>query len=234
MRQTWHIFKREFKGYFVSPVAYIVIAVFLLVTGWFFFSPFFLQGQATLRSFFGLLPYALSFVVPAVTMKLFAEELHSGSYELLMTLPVNLGQVLAAKLAAASAFVAAMLAPTLVYAASVSLVGDLDWGAVAGGYAGALLLGMAFSSVGLFASALTKSQIVAFIIAAAVCFVLTMLDAMLFFVPDAVMGVAGYLSAGAHFENIAKGVVDSRDILYFLSVAFVALYGAYLVLSEKQ
>ena len=234
MTEVWHIFRREFKAYFVSPVAYIVITVFLLVTGWFFFPPFFLQGQATLRAFFGMLPYVLSFVVPAVTMKLFAEELHSGSYELLMTLPVNLGQVLAAKLAAASAFVAIMLAPTVIYAVSVSLVGDLDWGAAAGGYIGALLLGAAYAAVGLFASALTKSQIVAFIIAAAVCFVLTLLDAMLFFLPDSVMGVAGYLSAGAHFDNIAKGVVDSRDILYFLSVAFVSLYGAYLVLCEKQ
>ncbi|MFZ5564890.1 MAG: ABC transporter permease [Thermodesulfobacteriota bacterium] len=234
MRQIWHIFRREFAAYFVSPVAYIVITAFLLVTGWFFFSPFFLQGQATLRPFFGMLPYVLSFVVPAVTMKLFAEELHTGSYELLMTLPVNLAQVLAAKLAAASAFVAVMLTPTLAYAVSVDLVGDLDWGAAAGGYIGALLLGVAFSAVGLFASALTRSQIVAFIVAAAVCFVLTLLDAMLFFVPDALMAVAAHLSTGAHFDNIAKGVADSRDILYFLSVAFVALYGAYLVLSEKQ
>ncbi|OQX64255.1 MAG: ABC transporter [Desulfococcus sp. 4484_241] len=234
MRQVWSIFTREFRSYFVSPVAYIVIVVFLLVTGWLFFSPFFLQGQASMRAFFKLLPFVFSFVVPAVTMKLFAEELNTGSYELLLTLPVDLRQVLLGKLAAGAAFVLVMLLPTIVYAVSVSFVGDLDWGPVAGGYIGALLLGTAFSAIGLLASALTRSQIVAFIVASAICFGLTILDAMLFFLPGFMLDVAHYIAAETHFGNFSKGVIDTRDILYFASVAFLALYGAYLVLAEKR
>ncbi|MFW6237001.1 MAG: ABC transporter permease subunit [Desulfosudaceae bacterium] len=215
-------------------MAYIVIAIFLVVTGWFFFSTYFLRDQATLRYFFEMLPFVFSFVVPAVTMKLFAEELNTGSYELLMTMPVTFRQVLVAKLAAATAFVAVMLVPTLPYAVSVAVTGDLDWGPVAGGYLGAVLLGLVFSAIGIFASALTRNQIIAFIVAAAICFGLTILDLMLFFLPVPLLDVLQYLAAGAHFENISKGVVDSRDLLYFLSLAFVALYGAYLALTEKQ
>ncbi len=234
MRQTWTMFVKEFKTYFISPIAYIVIAIFLVVTGWFFFSTYFLRDQATLRYFFEMLPFVFSFVVPAVTMKLFAEELNTGSYELLMTMPVTFRQVLVAKLAAATAFVAVMLVPTLPYAVSVAVTGDLDWGPVAGGYLGAVLLGLVFSAIGIFASALTRNQIIAFIVAAAICFGLTILDLMLFFLPVPLLDVLQYLAAGAHFENISKGVVDSRDLLYFLSLAFVALYGAYLALTEKQ
>ncbi len=234
MSQTGTLFSKEFRTYFVSPIAYIVISIFLVVTGWFFFSTFFLRGQASLRYFFELLPFVFSFVVPAITMRLFSEELNTGSYELLMTMPVSFRQVLIAKLLAATAFVAVMLAPTLLYAVSVSLVGELDWGPVAGGYIGALFLGMVFAAIGLFASALTRNQIIAFIIAAAICFGLTILDQMLFFLPASLLDFFQYLAAGSHFENISKGVVDSRDILYFLSLTFVALYGAYLVLSEKQ
>jgi ABC-2 type transport system permease protein len=234
MQQTWHIFQKEFKTYFVSPIAYIVMAIFLIVTGWFFFSPFFLRDQASLRSFFVMLPFVFSFVVPAITMKLFAEELNTGSYELLMTLPVNFRQVLAGKLAAAVGFIAMLLLPTIFYAISVAYAGDLDWGTVFGGYMGALLLGLTFAAIGLWASALTRNQIIAFIIAAAICFGLTILDAMLFFLPASMLTVLQYLAAGAHFENIAKGVVDSRDILYFLSLTFISLYGAHLALSEKQ
>lgn len=234
MRPTGTMFLKEFKSYFISPIAYIVIAIFLIVTGWFFFSTYFLRGQVTLRYFFELLPFVFSFVVPAITMKLFSEELNTGSYELLLTMPVTFRQVLAAKLLAATAFIAVMLAPTLLYAVSVSFTGDLDWGPVAGGYLGALFLGLVFSAIGLFASALTRNQIIAFIVAAAICFGLTVLDLILFFLPAPLLGVFQYLAVGAHFDNISKGVVDSRDLLYFLSLAFVAVYGAYLALSEKQ
>ncbi|MDY6904345.1 MAG: ABC transporter permease subunit [Thermodesulfobacteriota bacterium] len=234
MQQIRHMFKKELKAYFISPIAYIVIAIFLIVAGWFFFSPFFIRGQATMRYFFELLPFIFSFVVPAVTMKLFAEELNTGSYELLMTLPVNFRQVLIAKLLAGTVFTALMLLPTVAYPVCIAFVGDLDWGPVIGGYLGALFLGFVFSSIGLFASALTKNQIIAFIIAAAICFALTILEALLFFLPLSIVDFLAYLSVTVHFDNISKGVVDSRDIVYFLSVSFVSLYGAYLVLSEKQ
>ena len=234
MSPTRSMFNREFKAYFVSPIAYIVIVIFLLVAGWFFFSTYFLRGQVSLKNFFILLPFMFSFIVPAVTMRLFSEEYNTGSYEMLLTLPVTIKQILIAKLAAASAFITVMLVPTGVYAVSVALTGDLEWGPVIGGYMGAVLLGIAFSAIGLFVSSLTRNQIIAFILAAAICFGLTMLDYALFFLPEPILGVLQYLAVGTHFENIAKGVVDSRDLLYFFSLVFVSLYAAYLVLCEKQ
>ena len=142
MRQVVHIFKKEFKSYFVSPIAYIVIGIFLLVSGWFFFTPFFLFNQANLRNFFALLPVVFSFVVPAVTMKLFSEELNVGSYEILLTMPVTILDIVMGKFLASVVFVAAMVLPTVAYPITVSLLGQLDWGPVVGGYMGAVLVGL--------------------------------------------------------------------------------------------
>ena len=175
MRQAVHIFQKEFRSYFVSPIAYIVIAIFLLVTGWFFFATFFLFDQASLRNFFSLLPVIFSFVIPAITMRLVSEELNIGSYEILLTLPVTFNDVILGKFLAAVAFVAAMLIPTFAYPITVAVLGQLDWGPVVGGYIGAVLLGAAFSAIGLFASALTRNQIIAFITAMAICFILVIL-----------------------------------------------------------
>ena len=234
MRLAGHIFRKEFKSYFVSPIAYIVITVFLLVTGWFFFSTFFLINQANLRNFFNLLPFVFSFIVPAVTMRLFAEELNIGSYETLLTMPVTFTDVIVGKFLAAVAFVAAMLLPTLIYAVTIALLGRMDWGPVMGGYLGALLLGASFSAIGLFASILSRNQIIAFIIAMSICFCLTLIDKMLFFLPAAWLGLFDYLGAGAHFENITKGVVDTRDLLYFFSLIFLGLYTTHMVMAEKR
>jgi ABC-2 type transport system permease protein len=234
MRQVSHIFQKEFKAYFVSPIAYIVIAIFLLVTGWFFFTPLFLLNQANLRNFFALLPLVFSFVVPAVTMRLFSEELNVGSYEILLTMPVTILDIVLGKFLASMVFVAAMLLPTLAYPITVSLLGQLDWGPVVGGYMGAVLLGGAFSAIGLFASSLTRNQIIAFIAGMAICFGLTLIDKMLFFLPPSLLGILGYLGADFHFQNISKGIVDSRDILYFLSVCFVGLYGTHVAMQEKR
>jgi ABC-2 type transport system permease protein len=234
MRQVTPIFKKEFAAYFVSPIAYIVISIFLLVTGWFFFTTFFLHNQANLRYFFALLPITFAFVVPAVTMRLFSEELNVGSYEILLTMPVTFQEVVLGKFLAAVVFIAAMLIPTLAYPITVSLLGELDWGPVVGGYVGAILLGAAFSAIGLFASSLTRNQIIAFITGTAICFSLTLIDKMLFLLPQLLIGPLEYLGADFHFENISKGIIDSRDIIYFLSVSFVALYGAYLALQDKH
>jgi ABC-2 type transport system permease protein len=234
MRQINNIFKKEFRTYFVSPIAYIVISIFLLVTGWFFFMTFFLYNQADLRNFFILLPIIFSFVVPAVTMRLFSEELNIGSYEILLTLPVTFRDVILGKFLASVAFLAVMLSPTLAYPITISFLGELDWGPVAGGYIGAIMLGAAFSSIGLFASSLTRNQIVAFIIGMALCFALTLVDKMLFFLPQSMLGFFEYLGADFHFQNISKGIIDSRDILYFLSISFLGLYGAHLVMEGKN
>src|SRR5512139_299752 len=227
MRQALSICRKEFNSYFTSPIAYIVIAIFLLVTGWFFFATFFLFNQASLRNFFSLLPSVFAFVVPAVTMRQLAEELNVGSYETLLTLPVAFTDVVLGKFLAAVAFVAAMLVPTLAYPVTVALLGALDWGPVVGGYLGALALGAAFAAVGLFASAVTRNQIVAFIVGLAICFALTLVDQMAIFMPRSFTPVFSYLAADVHFQNVAKGVVDTRDIVYFASVCFVGLYATH-------
>ena len=228
------VFKKELRGFFFSPIAYIVITTFLLLSGWFFFSTFFLYNQAELRNFFSQLPIIFAFIVPAITMRLFSEELNSGSFELLSTLPISDFGIVVGKFMAALVFIALMLLPTLAYAFSVASLGDLDWGPVFGGYCGALLLAGAYTGIGLFASSLTKNQIVAFIIGMAICFMLTIFDHMLFFVPESVLAVFAYLGSTTHFQNISRGIIDTRDVLYFLSIMFLALYTTTFVLKEKR
>ena len=233
-RNIAQIFKKEFSVYFISPIAYIVISIFLIVTGWFFFSTFFLYSQAELRSFFSLLPVTFSFIIPAITMHLFSEELNSGSYETLLTLPVSIKDIITGKFLAALAFVAIMLLPTLSYPISVSFLGDLDWGPVLGGYLGAILLGGMFISIGLFTSGLTKNQIIALLTAIGICFALTLIENLLFFLPESMIGFFQQIGAGYHFRNISRGIIDSRDIIYFLSFIFIALYSADLVMQGKK
>jgi len=234
MQQVVRICHKELKDYFISPIAYIVISIFLLVTGWFFFTTFFYYNQADLRNFFNLLPITFSFLIPAVTMRLFSEELNVGSYEMLLTLPVTFKDILLGKFLAGVLFVAAALVPTFAYPIFIAFMGQLEWGPVAGGYLGALLLSASFVAVGLFASSLTRNQIIAFIVGMAICFTLTLIDKMLFFFPGPLLGVVGYLGADFHFQNIAKGIIDSRDIVYFSSVIFVGLYGTHLVMQAKN
>ncbi len=234
MQQVLHIFRKEFKDYFITPIAYIVIAIFLLITGWFFFMTFFIYDQAELRGFFQLLPLIFSFVIPAVTMRLFSEEMNVGSYETLLTLPVSAVEIILGKFIAAAAFIAAMMLPTILYPVTISFMGDLDWGPVFGGYIGALCLGGGFCAVGIFASSLTRNQIVAFIIGMIICFCLTTIDQMLFFFPRKIVAVVSYIGAGTHFDNIAKGIIDSRDLLYFLSLVFIFLFATNLVMEEKK
>ncbi len=233
MNQTMNIFCKEFKDYFITPIAYIVISIFLLITGWFFFSTFFLYSQATLRGFFALLPFTFAFVIPAVTMKLFSEEFSAGSYEILFTLPVTHTNIIMGKFLAGTAFIIAMLIPTLAYPVAISFIGELDWGTVIGGYAGAIFLGAGYTAIGLFSSSLTRNQIIAFIIGASICFFLTLVGKMLFFLPENILGIAQYLSTGFHFQNISKGIIDGRNIVYFLSLIFIALYATWLVIDEK-
>lgn len=234
MKQVIYIFRKEFNDYFISPIAYIVISVFLLVTGWFFFSTFFLEDQANLRGFFNMLPLIFAFVIPAITMRLFSEEFSAGSDEILLTMPVSTAEVILGKFAAAVAFVGAALVPTLAYPVTVSFLGDLDWGPVVGGYLGALLLAASFCALGLLASSLTRNQIVAFIVGTLICFFLALADRLLIFFPRPILEVIGFLGTGAHFENIAKGVIDSRDLLYFLSVSFLGLYGTRMILDQRR
>ena len=233
MKQAFHIFKKEFYAYFLSPIAYIVISIFLVVTGWFFFSTFFIFNMAGMRNFFAMMPIIFSFVAPAVTMRLFSEELNVGSYELLLTMPITIRQVVLGKFLAGTVFMTLMLLPTISYPLTISFLGELDWGPVIGGYIGAFLLAGAYCAVGLFASSLTRNQIIAFIIGLAICFSLTVVDKMLFFLPRSLLGLFSYLGADAHFANISKGIIDTRDLLYFLSVMFLGLYGTHLSVEER-
>jgi len=235
MKNVKHIFKKEFKSYFVTPIAYIVISLFLFVEGWLFFSTFFLNKQASMTQFFSLLPIIFSFIIPAITMRLFSEELNIGTYEILLTLPIKFRDIILGKFLATIGFIMVMLLPTTIYAISISFLGQLDWGPVIGGYIGAILLGAAFSAIGIFASSLTRNQVIAFITGMTICFSLTLLtDFLLFFLPDTMVGFFQYFSANFHFQNISKGLLDSRDILYFVTISFIALYGSNLVMKEKK
>jgi gliding motility-associated transport system permease protein len=228
------IFKREVQTFFTSPVAYIVISLFLLLTGWFFFSTFFLSERADMRDFFNLLPLVFSFIIPALTMRLFAEEYRSGSFEITGTLPLGLMDIISGKFLAALFFSFIMLVPTIIYPLFISFLGDLDPGPVIGSYLGAILLAGAYSSIGILASSLTKNQIVAFILSASACFFLTIINSILIFIPSFLTGFFQYLGSVYHFNNIAKGVLDSRDLVYFFSVIIFGLYGTYIAVRERS
>ncbi len=234
MRQIKTIAIKEFKDYFISPIAYIVISLFLIVTGWFFFSTFFIFGRADLRDFFSLLPIIFSFIIPAITMRLFSEEKNVGSYEILITMPVSTMDIALGKFFAATLFTTSMLIPTISYPIFISFIGEIDPGPVIGGYIGAIFLAAAYCSLGVFASSLTRNQIIAFIIGCALCFVLTILDKLLFFMPVKIISVIEFIGANSHFTNISKGIIDSRDILYFISVIFIFIFSTYLVMHEKK
>ncbi len=228
------IAKKELVGYFSTPIGYIVISVFLVIAGFLFFSTFFLYGQAELRAYFELLPLLFAFVIPAITMRLFAEERNTGSFEMLMTLPLSTVQVVTGKILAATLFAAIMISPTLLYAVSVGFVGSLDIGPVVGGYIGAVLLAAAYASIGVFASSMTKNQIVAFIIGFAICIVLSLITKFLYFISPTLVSLFEYISADYHFQNIARGVVDSRNIIYFASVISISSMASIYQLEVKR
>ncbi len=234
MHKIMSICIKEWKDYFFSPMAYIIISIFLLISGWFFFSTFFLINQASLRDFFDLLPFVFSFIIPAITMKVFAEEFNLGSYEILITFPIRHIHIILGKFLAQLLFIILLLMPTLSYPIFVSFLGDLDLGPVVGGYIGAIFLGAAFSAIGLFASSLTKSQINSFIIATIICLFFTLINRMLFFLPEKLITIFNYLSSSYHFQNFAKGVIDSRDIIYFFSLTFLFIYLTFLSLASRQ
>lgn len=215
--------RRELGSYFSSPVAYIVTGLFLLISGVMFFSTFFLQRRAELREFFSMLPVLFSFFIPALTMRLYAEEKRSGSIETLLTLPVTDAQVAAGKFLAAFVSSAALLAPTVFYVITAYVFGTPDFGTIAGGYIGALFLCAAYSAIGVFASSLTKNQIIAFFTAFIICIALAMLSAFLIFLPAGAVSFFSAFSATEHFTSVSRGIIDSRDLLYFVSVTLIFL-----------
>ncbi|MCR4789486.1 MAG: ABC transporter permease [Treponemataceae bacterium] len=219
------IMKRELKSYFSSFVAYLVTFLFLLVSGFLFFMVFFLDDRADMRRYFIYLPLFFALFIPALTMRLFSEEMGRGTIETLMTLPVNSFDVVMGKYLAAFITSVIMLLPTLIYVITVSCFGHMDPGPLFCQYLGAVLLAATFSAVGIFASSLTKNQIVAFLIAFGISIVLAMIDQFLIFLPAVIVNGLQYISAGYHFSSMSRGIIDSRDLIYFVSVSvfFIAL-----------
>jgi ABC-2 type transport system permease protein len=226
---TLRIARRELATFFNSPIAYIVLGVFLVVAGYlfFFFSGLFIVGKASMRGFFGLAPVLFLFLAPAITMRLIAEERKSGTLESLMTLPVKEWEIVAGKFLAALATVAVCMVFTLPYAISLFSLTDpnqhFDWGPVVGGYVGVMLMSSSFIAFGMWASAMNKNQIVGFIVGLAFCFVLWIPDRVAIVLPEGLSGIAQYLSVNYHFENISRGVIDTRDIFYYVTVTAIGL-----------
>jgi ABC-2 type transport system permease protein len=232
------IARRELRSYFNSPVAYIVIVSFLLVAGWMFFSSFFLIGRADVRTLFAPSPFSptmlLVILAPAVTMRLIAEERKTGTIELLTTLPVTDTQVVVGKFLAAWALLSVGLLLTAAYPITVATLGDLDWGPVVCGYVGLFLFAGALLAVGLLCSTWTKNQIVAFIIGFILCATLYFVFWLQFFVPQSLAPVIEFMSVSFHLENLARGVIDSRDIVYYLTLTGGALLLSVRSLSQQH
>ncbi len=227
MEPTLAVAKREFRTFFASPIAYVVLGGFLLVAGWLFFSTLFLAGQASLRSFFGIAPVLFVVLVPAVTMRAVAEERKSGTLELLMTLPMEDWQVVFGKFLAALGMVSVGLAWTLPYSLTVAALtapgAGFDWGPVVAGYLGLLLLAASFIALGLWGSALSKNQIVGFIVGLVLCFAFSFIDKFAVLLPESLAQVFQFLSVGYHFDNIARGVIDTRDLVFYVSLTALGL-----------
>lgn len=235
MHETWTLTRRELHAYFDGPAAYVVLSVFLAITGWFFGNALFLQNVASLRSVFDIAPFIFLFFIPALTMSTFAEERRAGTLEVLLTLPVRDWQVIAGKLLAVALFLVATIALTVFYALTVSMLGDLDFGATVGGYLGLFLLGTTYGAIGIYASSLTRNQIVAFILGFAIIFVLFLLDKVTAFVPGSLASILQYLGTDFHYQNLMRGVIDTRDVLYYLSMtAFACLLTAYTLTRRPE
>lgn len=233
-RHTGTIFRKELKSYFNSAVAYVVIVVFLAIVGWFHTSTLFLSNVASLRFIFNLIPAVFLFIVPAITMRLIAEEKKSGTIELLSTKPLHDAEIVVGKFLAAWALIGLALLPTFIYYGTIVSIGTIDNGPVIGGYAGLMLMAGVYVAVGLLASSLTDNQIVAFIVGLLFVLILFMLDKILMYVPESMMSVVEFLGVDYHFSNIARGVIDSRDIFYFISMIGFSLYLSVLSLERRK
>ncbi len=228
------IFRRELRSYFNSPVAYVVIVVFLAIIGWFFTSNLFLVNMASMRVVFELVPLVFLFFVPAITMRLLAEEKKSGTLELLTTKPVPDAEIVIAKFLAAWVLLAAALVPTLLYLITMMSLGSIDLGPVVAGYIGLLLMGGSYIAIGIFASSLTENQIIAFITSFLIVLALFLMDKVLMYVPEGLASTLEFLAVDYHFSNIARGVIDSRDIIYFASLLGFSLLLATVSLERRK
>jgi gliding motility-associated transport system permease protein len=236
------LFTRELRSYFATPVAYVFIVIYLVLMGTFTFylGQFFERGQADLSSFFNFHPWLYLFLVPAISMRLWAEERKTGSIELLMTMPITAWQAVLGKYLAAWAFTGIALALTFPVWITVNYLGDPDNGAILAAYVGSMLMAGGFLAIGACLSATTRNQVIAFVITIVVCFGFLLsgfpmvLDLFSGWAPQALVDGIASLSFLTHFANISKGVIDFRDLVYFGLLIGAFLYANTIVLQWKQ
>ncbi|MNQ47870.1 ABC transporter permease subunit [Pseudomonas borbori] len=242
MRQLPVLFKRELASYFSTPLAYVFIVIFLVLSGVFTFylGGFFESGQANLAPFFGFHPWLYLFLVPAIAMRLWAEERKSGTIELLMTLPITRFEAVTGKFLAAWAFAGLALLLTFPMIITVNYLGEPDNGAIVTGYIGSWLLAGAYLAIGSCMSALAKNQVIAFILAVSVCFLFIVsgfpmvLDGFSGWAPQWLIDAVASLSFLTRFDAISKGVIDLRDLLYFLTLIAAWLAATAVVIDLKK
>jgi len=236
------LFRRELQSYFATPVAYVFIVIYLVLMGTFTFylGQFYERGQADLSSFFNFHPWLYLFLVPAISMRLWAEERKTGSIELLMTMPITAWQAVLGKFLAAWAFTGIALALTFPVWITVNYLGNPDNGAILAGYVGSMLMAGGFLAIGACLSATTRNQVIAFVITIVVCFGFLLsgfpmvLDLFSGWAPQALVDGIASLSFLTHFANISKGVIDFRDLVYFGLLIGTFLYANTIVLQWKQ
>ena len=242
MNGVMAVMRRELRGYFVTPLAYVFIVIFLVLAGWFTFNfgNFYNGGQASLAPFFNYHPWLYLFLVPALSMRLWAEEHKTGTIELLMTLPVEVWQSVAGKFFAAWAFTALALSLTFPTWITVNYLGEPDNGVIVAAYVGSLLMAGGFLAIGSFVSATTNNQVIAFIVSVVICFLVLMagfqplLSPLVGWVPRPIIDAVASLSFLTHFASISKGVIDLRDLVYFALLMGTFLYANVLVLQMKK
>jgi ABC-2 type transport system permease protein len=242
MNAVTALFRRELRSYFVTPVAYVFIVIFLILMGTFTFylGGFYERGQADLAPFFNYHPWLYLFLVPAIAMRLWAEERKTGSVELLMTLPITPWQAVLGKFLAAWAFTGIALVLTFPIWVTVNYLGDPDNGAILAAYVGSFLMAGGFLAIGSCLSATTRNQVIAFVITVVVCFGFLLsgfplvLDLFSGWAPQPIVDGVASLSFLTHFANISKGVIDFRDLWYFGLLIGAFLYANTIVLQWKQ
>lgn len=223
------LIKRELQTFFNSLMAYIVLILFLGFAGfftWMYGADIFLTNQASLSQFFGIGQWVIFFFVPAITMKMVAEEKRTGTIELLLSMPITDRQVILGKFLAAMGLVLVALLLTIPYVITVASIGNLDQGGTFAGYLGLVLIAAMYASIGIYTSTLTSNQVVAFLLTLTICIFFQLLFGLIaqgagtgFF-----RSLFYFLDANAHILNLKRGVIDSRDLLYFLSITFTAIF----------
>jgi ABC-2 type transport system permease protein len=242
MRNVRAILKRELYGYFSTPVAYVFIVIFLFLTGIFTFylGAFYERGQADLDPFFRFHPWLYLFLIPAIAMRLWSEERKTGTIELLMTLPVSVEEAVLGKFLAAWLFAGIALALTFPIWITVNYLGDPDNTVIVAGYIGSLLMAGGFLAIGSCISALTRSQVIAFVISVVICFLFILsgfpmvLDFFQGWAPQALIDAIASVSFLTHFESIRKGVIDLRDLVYYAVLIAFWLYATAIVIDARK